>query len=78
VTGCVPHQRFTWAQKLPGGALIADHRIEPRDGATEVKLSFTSNGLLANIVASLFSKMIREYVATEARSLKTHCEALTK
>jgi uncharacterized protein YndB with AHSA1/START domain len=78
VTECVPNQRFTWAQKLPGGALVADHRIAPRDGATEVELSFASQGLMANLVASLFSKLIREYVATEARSLKTHCEALTQ
>jgi hypothetical protein len=60
VTECVPNQRFTWAQKLPGGALVADHRLTPRDGATEVELSFASEGLLANLAAGLFSKMIRE------------------
>lgn len=27
VIECVPNQIFTWAQKVPGGALIADHRI---------------------------------------------------
>jgi uncharacterized protein YndB with AHSA1/START domain len=77
VTEYVPHQRFTWAQKLPGGALVADHRITPRDGATEVELSFTSQGLLANMVAAIFSKMIAQYVATESRSLKTYCDVLS-
>jgi hypothetical protein len=77
ITECVPNQRFTWAQKLPGGALAADHRITSHDGASEVELSFASQGLLANIVATLYSKMIAEYVATEARSLKAYCDALS-
>ena len=77
ITECVPDQRFTWAQKLPGGALVADHCITSRDGATEVELSFTSQGLLASIVATLYSKMIAQYVATEAKSLKAHCDTLS-
>ena len=76
VTDCVPNQRFTWKQKFPGGALLAEHRLTPRTWGTEVELSFTSKGLTANIAASLFSKMIREYVATEARSLKRRCDNL--
>ena len=75
VTEYVPNQRFIWEQKLPGGALVADHRLTSRDGATEVELSFESQGLLANVVATVFSKMIAQYVATEARSLKAYCDA---
>src|SRR5579871_6790723 len=63
VTECVPDQSFTWVQRLPGGALIADHRIAKRDGETEVELSFSSKGLLADVVAFMFSKLIRQYVA---------------
>jgi len=76
VTECVPNRRFTWVQKFAGGAMVANHRIEPGDGATRVELSFVSQGLLANIVGNLFSRMIREYVATEARSLKERCDLL--
>jgi carbon monoxide dehydrogenase subunit G len=72
----VPNQRFMWAQRFPGGEMIADHRIADRDGATEVELSFESKGLVAYIVGILFSKMIRDYVATEARSLKEWCDSL--
>jgi len=54
VTECVPHRAFTWVQRLPGGVMIADHRLVPRNGRTEVELSFTSNGLLANIVSMIF------------------------
>lgn len=77
VTEYVPDQRFTWQQRFAGGALIADHRMTSFDGETEVELSFSSQGLLANIVATLFSKTIVQYVATEARSLKTYCEGLS-
>lgn len=76
ITHWIPNQRFTWVQKILGGGMVADHRIEPRDGGSAVELSFTSEGLPANIVGSLFSKMIRDYVATEARSLKNRCDAL--
>lgn len=78
VVECVSNQAFTWAQKVPGGALIADHRILFRGGRTEVELSFTSKGLLAHFVAFLFSRTIRNYVATEARSLEAQCHQLTQ
>ena len=76
VTECVPNRRFTWVQRTAGGVMIADHRIAPGDGGTKVELSFASKGLLANIIGNLFSRMIRDYVATEARSLKKHCDDL--
>jgi len=76
VTEYVPNRRFTWVQKLAGGTMIADHRIVPGDGATKVELSFTSKGLLANVVGNLFTRIIGEYVATEARSLKKRCDNL--
>ena len=76
VTECVPNRLFTWVQKFAGGAMIAQHRIAPGDGATIVELSFLSKGLLANIVGTLFSGMIRDYVATEAKSLKNRCDNL--
>jgi len=56
--------------------MIADHRVSPADGGTEVELSFTSKGLLANIVAKLFSKLISDYVATDAKSLKNKWDSL--
>jgi hypothetical protein len=76
VTEFVPSQRFTWAQKVLGGAMIADHRIAPFSGGSEVELSFTAKGFAANMVANLFSRTIRQYVAAEAKSLKRHCDHL--
>jgi carbon monoxide dehydrogenase subunit G len=75
VTDCVPNQKFTWVRKFPGGAMVADHHLMSKNAETEVELSFSSSGLFANFVAALFSRMIREYVATEARSLKRKCES---
>ncbi len=77
VSEYVADQRFTWEQHVAGGALVADHRIRPSDGGTEVELSFASRGLLATVIASLFSKIIAQYVATEAQSLKAYCDALS-
>jgi len=76
VTECIPNKEFTWEQKLSGGAMIAGHRLTSHDGATEVELSFTSKGLLANIVGRMFSKMISDYVEIEAKSLKSRCDGL--
>ena len=76
VTECIPNQSFTWMQKLPGGGMIAGHRLSPHDGATAVELSFTSKGLVAHIVSKVFSRLISNYVATEAKSLKNRCASL--
>lgn len=77
VTECVPHQAFTWVQRAPGATMIADHRLTAFDGAgTEVELSFSTEGLLGAILGSMYGKRIAEFVATEARSLKKHCELL--
>jgi len=76
VTECTRNKAFTWVQKLPGSTMIADHRLVSRNGTTEVELSFASKGLLADLVSMIFSKLIREYVSTEARSLQRQCESL--
>lgn len=76
VSECTPNKTFTWVHKFPGGTMIADHRLVPHDGGTEVGLSFASNGFLADLVSMIFSRLIREYVATEARSLQRQCKSL--
>lgn len=55
--------------------MIADHRISPGMAGAEVELSFRSSGFLANLVGMVFSKLICEYVATEAMALKRRCES---
>jgi len=76
VTECVPNQTLTWIQKFPGGVMIADHRLSPHHGGTEIELSFSSEGLLATIIGKMFSKTISDYVASETESLKNRSERL--
>ena len=78
VSHCIQNEAFTWIQKIPGGQFIADHRLAFKDGATAVELSFTSEGLVADVACALFSKKLRQFVATEAQCLRQKCEALTK
>ena len=76
VTDCTPEKVFTWVQRFPGGVMVADHRIGAWTGSTEVELSFRSEGLVGGLMGMIFSRKIREYVATEARSLKQRSESL--
>jgi hypothetical protein len=78
VTQCIPNEAFTWVQRFPGGEMVAEHRMAMRNPGTEVDLLFCSKGFLANVVSAMFSKMIRDHVATEARSLRQRCESLMK
>lgn len=77
VTECVPSRRFMWVKRLPGGKMTADHRITELDCGTEVKLSFASAGLIGNIIGLAFSRLVSDYVKTEAQSLKNRCDSLT-
>ena len=79
VTDCKPGKVFTWVQKVPGATLVADHRFTAADAAgTELELSFATEGLMGAVVGRMYGKLIAEYVATEARCLKAHCEAATR
>jgi uncharacterized protein YndB with AHSA1/START domain len=77
VTERVPHQVFTWEQKSLGASMVAEHRLTAFDGSgTEVELAFATKGLVGAIAGGMYSKLIAEYVKTEAKSLKQHCEML--
>jgi carbon monoxide dehydrogenase subunit G len=77
VTERIPHEAFTWVQKAPGATMIAEHRLTAFDGSgTEVELAFATKGLLGALAGSMNAKLIAEYVKTEAKSLKQHCEML--
>lgn len=75
VTACEPLREFTWATNLPGVRVTAVHRLTADEDGTEAELSFETAGLLGNIVGRMYGKLIAEYVATEARSLKVVSES---
>ncbi len=79
VTERIPHEVFTWVQKAPGATMVAEHRLTAFDGSgTEVELAFATKGLLGALAGSMNAKLIAEYVKTEAKSLKQHCEMLAE
>jgi uncharacterized membrane protein len=75
VTALDPGSRFEWATSSLGVTTRADHRIEPLPGdRTQVTLTAEITGALAPLVGLLFGSLTRDYVDTEAASLKRHCE----
>lgn len=74
VTDYTPNKAFTWVHKFPGGEMVADHRIAATNEGTSVELSFSSRGFLGNFFGAIFSKLIAEYVVTEAKGLKQRCD----
>lgn len=76
VTECTPEKVFTWVSRMPGATMTADHRIIPLNTGMEVELAFVTAGFLGNLVGKLYARLIADYVATEARSLKARCERL--
>jgi hypothetical protein len=77
ITERIPHEAFTWVQKSTGATMIAEHRLVAFDGSgTEVELAFSTKGIVGAIAGGMYSKLISEYVKTEAKSLKQHCEML--
>jgi hypothetical protein len=67
---------FAWVTRAPGVMMRADHAIELTSAGSRVTLSIEVSGLLAFVVTSLYGKLIHEYVNTEVKRLRAHCEAL--
>lgn len=70
--------RFAWAAGGPGLRSVGDHRVEPLDGTRcRVTLGVQTTGPLARPFWLLVGGLTRDYVATEAASLKRRCEGST-
>jgi uncharacterized membrane protein len=68
------NRNFTWVSASPGVHSRAAHRVEPAGGGCRITLSFEVDGWLSFLVKSMYGKLIDEYIATEASSLKRYCE----
>lgn len=66
---------YTWESKSPGVTVIAAHVVEPHPDGTRLTLSLTLKGPLAGLGWLLTKKMSRQYVETEAASIKKVAEA---
>jgi hypothetical protein len=78
VSEFVPDRNFTWATGAPGVRMTAAHELETTASGCRVTLSMDVEGWLGFMVLLRYGRLIKEYVTTEAKSLKSHSEALTR
>jgi Polyketide cyclase / dehydrase and lipid transport len=76
VSDFVAGQSFTWVTRSPGVLMTAAHAVEAHVSGCRVTLSIEVRGWLQGLVTLLYGRLIHDYVTTEGRSLKSHCEAL--
>ena len=69
-----PERRFTWKSYAPGVHWVAGHEVEASVSGCRVTLTIEVHGGLRWMVALLYGRYIEEYVITEGKSLKNHCE----
>jgi uncharacterized membrane protein len=78
VTALEPDREFTWVAKSPGVRTVAVHRLEPRDGHTDLTLTLRQEGALGGLMARMLGGLTRRYVDTEANGLKRRAESRTR
>lgn len=62
---------FAWEARSPGLRMFADHRVASgAHGATDVTLEFRFEGWVGAIVGRLYGRLVRQYLETEAVSLR--------
>ena len=76
VSEFVAGRNFTWTTRSPGVHMTAAHVVETHVSGCRVTLTIDVRGWLQGLVTALYGRLINDYVTTEARSLKSHCEAL--
>lgn len=75
VVTAVEHGRgFTWVSRSPGIESTGYHYVQPTPSGSRATLSIEFRGILAPLVASLWSSLITRYVEMEAAGLKRRSE----
>ena len=75
VTVLKPPSSFIWEAKMPGMVMIAEHILKSTGtNQNELTLTFSFHGALGAIIGRLYRKTVEDYLAIEARSLKTRVE----
>ncbi len=65
---------FTWVNSAPALRVIAKHWVEPSGEKSRVTLSLSFEGLLSRPLAFVTRNLNNEYLALEARGLKSRAE----
>ena len=75
VTECEPGKSFVWEMKATGVKVRGTHFVEERgEGQARMTLGIEQTGALSGIIATMFGKLTRQYVAMEAEGLKKAAE----
>jgi len=70
VTELVPGRSFAWESRTPGTVTLGEHILQPRGpDACSVHLRLTLRGPISGLAAWIGGRLIRDYIALEARSL---------
>lgn len=74
VTDLVEGSSFTWESRSPGVTIAATHVVEPHPEGGRLTLAVSISGPLAGVGWLMTRKLTRQYVGTEAASMKRAAE----
>lgn len=75
VTELTDGTSFTWGSRSPGVTIDASHLVEPDPDGSRLTLSVTVSGPLSAVGWLMTRSLTRQYVETEADSIKRAAEA---
>ncbi len=78
VTELTEGESYTWESTSPGVTVTASHLVEPHSGGSRLTLGVTVSGLLSGIGWLMTRSLTKQYVETEATSIKTAAETPTE
>ena len=74
VTELTDGKSYTWEQKSPGVTGVAAHLVEPHPDGTRLTLSLGISGPLGGIGWLFTKKLAKQYVETEAETIRKFAE----
>ncbi|MFI7062701.1 SRPBCC family protein [Kribbella sp. NPDC050124] len=75
VTELVDGSSYTWESKSPGVTVTAAHVVEPHPDGSRLTLSVSVSGPLSRVGWLMTRSLTKQYVETEATSIKSAAEA---
>ena len=77
VTELADGSSYTWESRSPGVHITAAHVVEPHPDGSRLTLALTLSGWLSGIGWLMTRSLTKQYVETEAASIKTAAETST-
>ena len=77
VTELTDGKSYTWQSTSPGVTVTAGHLVEPHPDGSRLTLSVTVTGLLSGLGWLMTRSLTKQYLATEATSIKSAAETPT-